>query len=397
MKKLFKYALLCAALCTLSMSFTACSSDDDNKSSETTDPNQGRSAADIVYSQQNAAAWGNYMVAVAKLLNTDASKLYDMWNGGTNYGGSSYASYFKSHNNKDFSSALNCVEQIIDGCVTIASEVGSTKIGDPYNLYVAGKTTEALYAVESWYSWHSITDYANNIRSIRNAYLGSRDGSVNANSLSAVLAKNNPNLDNQTKAAIQAAIDKIEAIPDPFRNNINSKQSQEAMDACGDLSDFLGTTLKSYFQNTAAVNSDAVLDPVVKQYVDGVVVPTYLELKNANASLLSAVQAFQKSPSNAGFEACAKAWLVSREPWEASEAFLFGPVTDLGLDPNMDSWPLDQAGIVKVLSSQAWKEMEWTGDFDEDNTEIAAAQALRGFHTLEFLVFRDGKARTLND
>ena len=88
---------------------------------------------------------------------------------------------------------------------------------------------------------------------------------------------------------------------------------------------------------------------------------------------------------------------MSREPWESSEAFLFGPVTDLGLDPNMDSWPLDQAGIVKVLSSQAWKDMEWTGDFDEDNTEIAAAQALRGFHTLEFLVFRDGKARTLND
>ena len=65
--------------------------------------------------------------------------------------------------------------------------------------------------------------------------------------------------------------------------------------------------------------------------------------------------------------------------------------------PNMDSWPLDQAGIVKVLNSQAWAELEWKGDFDEEDDDIASAQSLRGFHTLEFLIFRDGKARTLND
>ena len=394
MKKIFKYAMLCAAVGTLSLGFTACGSDDDDTPKN---PNEGRAAADIVYSQQNAAAWGNYMVAVANLLNKDASTLYERWSTGANYGGSSYAGYFKSHNNEDFGSALNCVEQIIDGCTDIASEVGSTKIGDPYKLYVAGKTTEALYAVESWYSWHSIADYANNIRSIRNAYYGSRNGSVNANSLSAVLAKSNPELDAETKAMIKDAIDKIEAIPDPFRNNINSTQAKEAMNACTELSDFLDTQLKTYFQNTPAVNSDAVLDPVVKQYVDGVVLPTYLDLKNANAALFAAVQAFHKNPSNAAFENCAKAWLVSREPWESSEAFLYGPVADLGLDPNMDSWPLDQAGIVKVLNSQAWAELEWKGDFDEEDDDIASAQSLRGFHTLEFLIFRDGKARTLND
>ena len=209
MKKIFKYAMLCAAVGTLSLGFTACGSDDDDTPKN---PNEGRAAADIVYSQQNAAAWGNYMVAVANLLNKDASTLYERWSTGANYGGNSYAGYFKSHNNEDFGSALNCVEQIIDGCTDIASEVGSTKIGDPYKLYVAGKTTEALYAVESWYSWHSIADYANNIRSIRNAYYGSRNGNVNSNSLSAVLAKSNPELDAETKAMIKDAIDKIERV-----------------------------------------------------------------------------------------------------------------------------------------------------------------------------------------
>lgn len=33
---------------------------------------------------------------------------------------------------------------------------------------------------------------------------------------------------------------------------------------------------------------------------------------------------------------------------------LIGPVANLGLDPNMDSWPLDQNGIVQVLNSQNW-------------------------------------------
>ena len=55
--------------------------------------------------------------------------------------------------------ALNCVEQIIDGCLDIANEVGEAKIGDPLALYNSGQTTEALYAVESWYSWHSREDY----------------------------------------------------------------------------------------------------------------------------------------------------------------------------------------------------------------------------------------------
>ena len=39
-------------------------------------------------------------------------------------------------------------------------------------------------------------------------------------------------------------------------------------------------------------------------------------------------------------------------PWEQSEAFLFGPVDILGLDPNMDSWPLDQVAIVNILNSR---------------------------------------------
>jgi predicted lipoprotein len=164
------------------------------------------------------------------------------------------------------------------------------------------------------------------------------------------------------------------------------------MSACAELEDFIENELKPYF--TANINDDATLDPVIKQYVDQVVLPTYNQLAVLNDALDAAVKQFKQNPSNANFTACANAWLEARQPWEQSEAFLFGPVDELGLDPNMDSWPLDQAQIAQILKSQAFNNLNWKeGESDE---KVEKAQSLRGFHTLEFLIFKDGKARTVN-
>ena len=379
---MIKNVMMFMAACTLTFGMTACSSDkndDNNTEIDITDPNN------LDYSASYAEQWANYMVTVSGLLADDADELYNAWKNG-------YADIFKNHNSEEYKSAIDCVEQILDGCIDIASEVGSAKIGDPYNLYMSGKTTEALYAVESWYSWHSRDDYRNNIYSIRNAYYGSRDGKVNANSLSALLAAKNAELDTKAKQKIQAAADAIYAIPQPFRNNINSKEASAAMTACAELEDFIENELKPYF--TANINDDATLDPVIKQYVDQVVLPTYNQLAVLNDALDAAVKQFKQNPSNANFTACANAWLEARQPWEQSEAFLFGPVDELGLDPNMDSWPLDQAQIAQILKSQAFNNLNWKeGESDE---KVEKAQSLRGFHTLEFLIFKDGKARTVN-
>ena len=388
MKKIFKYAMMFAAALTLTTSLVACGDDknDDTPQPTPTPDIDVNDANNLDYNEAYADQWANYMTVVSNLLKNDAQTLYDEWN--KNNG---YADIFKNHNSNEYKSAIDCVEQIFDGCIDIAGEVGDSKIGEPYRLYQAGDTEEALYAVESWYSWHSRDDYRNNIYSIRNAYYGSRDGSVNANSLSAVLAAKNPDLDAEAKATIQAAADAIYAIPQPFRNNINSKEAAAAMDACADLGDFIENTLKPYFSEN--INDDATLDPVIRQYVDAVVLPTYKDLAELNAKLDDAVKAFKTSPSDSNFAACANAWLTAREPWESSEAFLFGPVDELGLDPNMDSWPLDQAQIAQILKSQDFSGLNWQdGDSDE---KIEGAQSLRGFHTLEYLIFKDGKARTV--
>ena len=394
MKKNMMYA---AALAMgLAFAATSCSNSDEP---------QAVNPADLEYSAQNANSWHNYMGVVAKLLEEDSNTLYSDWSEDYNASGRSYAEIFKAHDGDGYTSAISCIEQILDGCWDIANEVGGAKIGDPYNLYKAGKTTEALYAVESWYSWHSREDYSNNIISIQNAYYGTRNmgtgidnGTIHANSIAALVKANNAALHQKVDAAIKAAWTAILNIPAPFRNNIGSAETVEAMEACAALAGVLrddSENLKSYLSTNFGAQ-DAVLSPIVSQYVDALVLPTYKDLKEKNAALRQSIETLASNRTDENFKAACEAWLVAREPWEESEAFLFGPVANKGLDPNMDSWPLDQEAIVNILNSGKFDDLDWSGDYSEDDQGIADKQSVRGFHTLEFLLFKDGKARSVN-
>ena len=218
------------------LTLASCGSNDDPK------PDNGSvDNADIDYNEKNAASWGNYMVQVASLLRTDADNLYKAWT--EKYeNGEPFAETFRKHDDASYPSVRSCVEELVDYCANIANEVGTAKIGEPYNLHVAGNTTEAVYAVESWYSWHSREDYTNNIHSIRNSYFGSLDGTVSPNSLSALVASEDADFDSKVKEAISKASASILAIPQPFRNNIGRDESVAAMEACADLEQILSAS-----------------------------------------------------------------------------------------------------------------------------------------------------------
>ena len=380
-KSLFAAALLAFGAAT----FTACGDDDEDEKLATIDELE---AVKVEYNSQYAKQWGNYMAVVAKLLKTDSDNLYAYWNDAYE-GGDAYAKQFKAATG--FGSAKNCVEQIVDGCINIANEVGTAKIQEPVDKWKSGEKDEAVLAVESWFSWHSRDDFANNIQSVRNAYYGSLDGKVNANSISNVIRQKDVNLDIEVIASIDAAQKAILAIPQPFRNNLGSTEAQTAIDKCVELRDVLTNKVKKIINGELA---EAEWQPVVDQYVDNVVLPTYKSLKDNNEALYNAVIAFQKNPSNDGFQKCADAWIAARQPWESSEAFLFGPVDNKGLDPNMDTWPLDLGGIVKVFNNASWADLEYSDEASDD--EVESAQGLRGFHTLEYLIYKDGKARTIH-
>ena len=381
------------SLLTLSLGFAACNKDENDNSSKSIP--EGTSEVEINennvdVTEQNINTWTQYATAVANLLAKDASDLNQAWSVIYN-GGEAYAETFKNFGG-EYQSAAACVQQIVDGCIDIAGEVGTAKIGEPRDLWEAGKYTEAVYAVESWYSWHSIDDYSNNIISIRNAFNGTRNNQEATHSLANFTKSKNATLYASVKGKIEAAYNSIKGMSAPFRSHIGSPSVLVAQEACAALVDVLEKDLTSFVSQNA---NDDEMDEIVHTYVDQVVLPTYTDLVSKTAALRQAIVALSNNPSSNAFKNAANLWIEAREPWETSEAFLFGPVADLGLDPNMDSWPLDVDAIKGVMESGKIEELiKWEGEYDEDNEDIEAVQNVRGFHTLEFLLFKDGKART---
>lgn len=126
-----------------------------------------------------------------------------------------------------FKTYQEAAEEIIQGCIDIADEVGNTKIGRPH----IGSSQEDKNYIESPYSLNSVEDFADNIRSIRNAYLGSRQGDA---SVSDYVRSINPGVDSAVRTAIEEAISAIEAIPEPFAKHATGALAEAAMKASGE-------------------------------------------------------------------------------------------------------------------------------------------------------------------
>ena len=399
-KNVFLVALLAMGLTT----FTAC----DEENNEKTIP---EGIADVNFEEDQTAVtdtnltnWVQYSVQVANLLTKDASDLKNAWTDSYN-GGDAYSEQFKNPGTgKTFASYSNCVQQIIEGCADIANEVGTAKIGEPRDLWEKGSYKDAVYAVESWYSFHSIDDYTNNILSIRNAVYGTRNGEQAAQSVASYLKANNVSLYNSLVTKINTAVNAIQGIKSPLRSYLGSNTVLAAQNACSALEKVLTNDLKPVMM--AASEED--LKPIIINYTDNVVLPTYADLLADNTALNTAIRTLANTAGeyqagtktvadvNLAFKAAALQWVTAREPWETSEAFLFGPVADKGLDPNMDSWPLDVDALKNTLASGKFDNLTWEGEFDENDETIAAVQNVRGFHTLEFLLFYNGTPRTLS-
>jgi len=94
----------------------------------------------------------------------------------------------------------------------IANEVGTAKIANPFS---AGD----ISYVESPYSYNSISDFQDNIRSVRNVWLGTRDGSKNSSvkSFNNFFSSINGNTTAYTVETLyNTAIENIGNMPSPF-------------------------------------------------------------------------------------------------------------------------------------------------------------------------------------
>src|SRR5512140_2562599 len=130
-------------------------------------------------------------------------------------------------------------------------------------------------------------------------------------------------------------------------------------------------------------------DPqIVTHFADDVVVPTYQQLSTRLGELDTAVQTFAANRTAENLNAAQEAWLAARVPWEQSEAFLFGPVESYGYDPAIDSWPVNRSDLDAVLASSD----EFTPAYVHNLQETQ-----KGFHTLEYLLFGQGRTKKLED
>ena len=137
-------------------------------------------------------------------------------------------------------------------------------------------------------------------------------------------------------------------------------------------------------------------EAIVKQYLNHTVYPTYANLAEKTEKLVENLEALKANKTQANVNAATITFLEARKWWEMSEAFLFGAASDFGIDPHIDSWPLDEDAFNNLMASPNMIAALAT---DEDGM-VAGEQlgnALLGFHGIEFILFREGQPRNVNE
>lgn len=376
------------------------------KKNEENDVNGGS----VDYPREN---YLGYIRVVSEVLSNDALHVYACWAGLDNLDAEDaaraeenefagvddegYVTEIVDHNHKPYTNTKDVINQIIDGCIDIATEVADSKMGEPYD-------NGDVYGVESWYSFYSYTDYQNNIRSIANALRGGiAAGELNSmaatrdedKSVLAYIASKGTEASKAT-ADVKTLLAKVDANFDELKSagcfrdvvlakgngqsNANVVEQMELIK--NDLVPAL-EALKSYVPEDDAAAQDAI-----DNFAEKIALPTYQELKEQADVLAEKVAAFAEDPSQENLNAVCAQWKTTRHPWEFSEAFLFGPVKNYSIDPHLDSWPLSQVNINAILNAN----LDWS---TQDGSSMG--ESTLGFHTLEYLTFRNGAPRDINE
>ena len=143
-------------------------------------------------------------------------------------------------------------------------------------------------------------------------------------------------------------------------------------------------------------NDENTAAEIAAQFVDHTVAPTYGALAAKAELLADQLAALKASPTQAGLATACETFLAAREEWEKSEAFLFGAAGDFGIDPHIDSWPLDEDAFRTLMNSPAM-----LAALEGDDGDVAAGErlgnALLGFHGIEYILFADGHAKNISD
>ncbi len=181
-----------------------------------------------------------YLKAAAQDLQNNTQLLYDGWK----VSGGNFSRNFilAGGSSSIYTSQKDALEEIIDGLITIADEVSTGKIQVPLD--------EGVSQEESRFSNNSKKDFADNMRSIKNIYLGDFNG-IDGKGLTDIVVAGNSTLDTNIKTKINEAIAAIENIPGTFTQAVTNNRAavEAARDKVTELQTLLQGQLKSYIAN----------------------------------------------------------------------------------------------------------------------------------------------------
>ena len=146
---------------------------------------------------------------------------------------------------------------------------------------------------------------------------------------------------------------------------------------------------------------EQAMQAITSQYVNNVIFPIYQSLASQTSTLfdqlVEAKSKFRTGTLTQGdIDKLCNTFIAARSAWEQSESFLYGAATDFGIDPHIDTWPLDRTALAKALSSaEIIEDLDDLDDGGIDNARALVGEQQLGFHGIEFIIFRDGKNRSL--
>lgn len=129
-------------------------------------------------------------------------------------------------------------------------------------------------------------------------------------------------------------------------------------------------------------------DKAIQNLAKNIILPAYQGLSDSAAALHDQVLVLEKNKTQANLNKAQDLWKQTRVYWESTESFLFGPVESLSIDPMIDTWPLNITDLQSILDQ---------GSPITAQVIRTSGANLKGFHTVEFLLFGNGKATNTKD
>ena len=141
---------------------------------------------------------------------------------------------------------------------------------------------------------------------------------------------------------------------------------------------------------------DEIHAAILDQYVSNTISPTYMNLATYTEQLVTDLQALRADKSQSNLNHACETFLTARAWWEKSEAFLFGAASDFGIDPHIDSWPLDVDAFNTMMSNTAQIQAMDAEDGDEYAGE-KLGNSLLGCHGIEYILFSNGAPKSASE